>query len=524
MADKKHFLDQLTKLHLKIIEQKLSNERDAATAQYSGSNFGRLPLGSALLPTTGFVDSDFGAQQLLQTELMKTEMLLERSKDERRAKYKTQGQPSNAENYAMEMASLMMTQNAQLQHLLLSQMRNSTDPQSEGAPRRNKDNPVSVRLLEIQPVSTREMTPFTMLPNTKKELPRPPPPLRPKPQAVRIPSPQVSHPRGIATPPRPTERLPEVQHQPKTAQRDRTQPQLEGFLNQPSIHDPSENSYPYPGPPRVRKLRHVFYAAWFCLILISLLRRLANRRLKAMVKLDENIQLAIVEIHRRYYLNQDNAIWSSLYDAIKEGCFDLNVKSPGLFGKLSQEQQAILSELASIIETIVYNITEIKEGRSGILSVGRDGVLWNMSKRGMVLPSNYFWGVEKDHIHLTASGELGDIDQQSCVMLVLGLFVSRGLVSTILLQPMDSGLCPMPPSKVAKSNLKVLGSLIMKIVRDVSTGKNKKAMALAPEISSELYSDNEMKFLYKKLDSTFIWSKANLLKWAEAFVDDLNKS
>ncbi|KAK3707446.1 hypothetical protein QZH41_011907, partial [Actinostola sp. cb2023] len=82
-----------------------------------------------------------------------------------------------------------------------------------------------------------------------------------------------------------------------------------------------------------------------------------------------------------------------------------------------------------------------------------------------------------------------------------------GLVSSVLFKPVESGLSPQVPSNVAQSNLKVLASLLMKIVRDVSVPAKAKAMPIASEISSHLYSDDEMKFIFKRLDGTLIWSK-----------------
>jgi len=186
---------------------------------------------------------------------------------------------------------------------------------------------------------------------------------------------------------RPTERIPEPQTRPRTSLRP------EGFLGQVARNNPEE-PYPFPGPPRVRKLRHFGYVAWACFILISLLKKAERRRLNAMERLNDLINQAIDELHRRHYLERDGPIYATLADAVREDAFDLKVKNPGVFQRLSQDSQASISDLSSMIETIVYNVIQIKP-QAGLLSATREGVLWEMTQVGALLPPDYLWQVEK---------------------------------------------------------------------------------------------------------------------------------
>ena len=193
--------------------------------------------------------------------------------------------------------------------------------------------------------------------------------------------------RGIATPVRPTERIPEPQMRPRVSIKP-----AEGFLNQISRNE--DQSYPFPGPTRVRKLRHVGYVAWACFILISLLKQATQRRLSAIEHLNSLINQAIEELHRRHYLDHDGSIYSTLQDAVKDNAFNLKIKNPGVFQRLSQDSQAAFSELSSMVETIVYNVIQIKPS-TGLVSATREGVLWYMAQEGVFLPPNYLWQVEK---------------------------------------------------------------------------------------------------------------------------------
>lgn len=143
---------------------------------------------------------------------------------------------------------------------------------------------------------------------------------------------------------------------------------------------------------------------------------------------------------------------------------------------------------------------------------------------GVLLPQDYLWQVEEENITFGARGELVQVTKQISAVLFLGLFVSRGLVSTLLLKPAEYGVMETTPSDLALSNLKVLASILMKIVREVSLLQKNKIMPLASEISSQVFSDEDMKYIYKKIDDSINWSKASLKGWAEAFVDALDRS
>ncbi|KAJ7337817.1 hypothetical protein OS493_007974 [Desmophyllum pertusum] len=147
-----------------------------------------------------------------------------------------------------------------------------------------------------------------------------------------------------------------------------------------------------------------------------------------------------------------------------------------------------------------------------------------MAQEGVFLPPNYLWQVEKDNMMFTDNGAVAEVTNEVTTMLLLGLFISRGLVSTLLLKPTEYGLLENSPSSLGISNLKVLGTILLKIVREVSLLHKNKIMPLASEISSQLFSDNEMKFIYKKLEETLIWCKANLKRWTDTYVDLINRS
>ena len=55
----------------------------------------------------------------------------------------------------------------------------------------------------------------------------------------------------------------------------------------------------------------------------------------------------------------------------------------------------------------------------------------------------------------TDQGALTKVTNEVITMLLLGLFISRGLVSTLLFRPTEYGLMDNTPSGLVQSNLKV---------------------------------------------------------------------
>ena len=113
-----------------------------------------------------------------------------------------------------------------------------------------------------------------------------------------------------------------------------------------------------------------------------------------MAQLNGVINQAIDELHSKHYLDRNGAIYATLQDATQEDGLDLKIKNPGVFQRLSQESQAAIRELSSIVENLVDNIVQINPS-NGLLSATREGVLWEMTQVGVLLPQDYLWQVEE---------------------------------------------------------------------------------------------------------------------------------
>lgn len=507
--------DELTKLRLKMLQQKM---RSQSSGNVEGQRIDFYDQPAMTSSTAGF-------HQQLQAETLKSKQLLQRVKEEREKQLQKPSIQTQNDDYMKDMMASMMSQNVQLQQLLLQQMvlQPGKSINTEGTQQQSLS---VVKPVEIEQIGQREMSPFTTHATNRNHQRAAPEPVANHLQvpaqrnpaqrnpAQRNPSSKAVVPRGVATPVRPTERLPETPMKPRLSLRP------EGFLSN-QVHWNEEQPYPFPGSSRVRKLRHVGYVAWACFILIALLKQAHQRQLSATENLNSLIKQAIDELHREYYLSHDWSMYSTIQDAITDEAFDFYIKNPGVFQRLSKDSQSAFKELSSMVETIIHNVIQIKPD-TGILSASREGVLWLMTQEGVFLPPNYLWQVEKDSMMFTDQGALTKVTNEVITMLLLGLFISRGLVSTLLFKPTEYGLMDNTPSGLAQSNLKVLGTILMKIVRDVSLKNSRKVMPVASEISSQLFSDVEMKYIYKKLEESLIWCKANLKRWTETYISSIN--
>ncbi|KAK2553453.1 hypothetical protein P5673_025212 [Acropora cervicornis] len=477
MADK-NVHDEITKLRLKLLEQKL---RSQLADPGRGSNMPAAPSNSSIA----------GIQNILQAETLKSQQLLERVKEERVYQKKQSYGNHKNEDHSKDMMTMMTLQNMQLQQLMLQQMMSSPNASTKSETTEKekpakKISPAS-KPLETEAIGHREMTPFTTSQSQTRRVDSAPSvsgQTQPV-SAQRKPSTRTGIPRGVATPVRPTQRVPEPRPRPHASM------QPAGFIGEMARSNPVM-PYPFPGPRGARKLRHYGYAAWACFILISLLRKLIQRRLEAAERLNNLINQAIDELHSKYYLEREGAMYAIFQDAIRDDAFDLKVKAPGVFQRLSQESQAAIRDLTSMIENIVYRVLQIRP-TTGLLSTSRESVLWEMTQVGVLLPQNYLWHVEQENITFGVRGELVQVNKQISAMLLLGLFISRALVSTLLLKPVECGLMEATTSNLAASNLKVLATIFMKIVRDVSLLPSKRMME-------------------------------NLRVWAEDFLDALDRS
>lgn len=224
----------------------------------------------------------------------------------------------------------------------------------------------------------------------------------------------------------------------------------------------------------------------------------------------------IVAALHRIYLNPNGNIYPVLNDIIGPNCYDLAALVHG--GQIdTKEESVLIQELQYVVENLVYHITEIMPS-TGVLGTHRKSAVFELIRSGKRFPDGYFWQVEMDRLQFTENGRTHNVTDSESFLLMLGIFISRSLVTTILMKPIDYGLSSQALSDVAERNLRIVASTMLFLVRRMSIQRARGIMEMPVEIAKYLYSDEEMQHVYSKLSRTFNYCEGLLREWGTEYI------
>ncbi|XP_048781062.1 uncharacterized protein LOC125683673 isoform X5 [Ostrea edulis] len=229
----------------------------------------------------------------------------------------------------------------------------------------------------------------------------------------------------------------------------------------------------------------------------------------------------IVAALHRIYLNPSGNIYPVLADAINPKAYDLSNLVRGRTG--DREGQTMIQELQYIVENLVYHITEIMPS-TGVLGTHRKSAVFELIKNGKRFPDGYFWQVELDRLQFSENGRTTNIGDPEAFMLIIGIFMSRSLITTLLMKPVDYGLSNQQLSDVAERNLKVIATTMLYLVRRVSVSRGRAMMGMPGEIAKYLYTDEEMRPIYSKIAKSFNYAEGLLREWGQEYIKRLRSA
>lgn len=229
----------------------------------------------------------------------------------------------------------------------------------------------------------------------------------------------------------------------------------------------------------------------------------------------------IVAALHRIYLNPSGNIYPVLADAINPKAYDLSNLVRGRVG--DKEGQTMIQELQYIVENLVYHITEIMPS-TGVLGTHRKSAVFELIRNGKRFPDGYFWQVELDRLQFSENGRTTNIGDPEAFMLIIGIFLSRSLITTLLMKPVDYGLSNQQLSDVAERNLKVIATTMLYLVRRVSVSRGRALMSMPGEISKYLYTDEEMRPLYSRVAKSFNYAEGLLREWGQEYIKRLRNA
>ncbi|KAH3701074.1 hypothetical protein DPMN_076058 [Dreissena polymorpha] len=265
-------------------------------------------------------------------------------------------------------------------------------------------------------------------------------------------------------------------------------------------------------------------AALFVMHLKSLKRRPQNssNRPSSMFLFGIILKEIVAALHR-IYLNPNGNIYPVLNDIIGPNCYDLAELIHGGRGMGAKDESVLIQELQYVIENVIYHITEIMP-TTGVLGTHRKSAVFELIRSGKRFPDGYFWQVEMDRLQLTDQGRTVNVGDSEGFMLMLGIFISRSLVTTILMKPMDYGLSNTPLSDIAERNLRIVATALLYLIRRISISRGRGIMDMPSEIAEYLYTDEEMDYIYGKLSRTFNYCEGLLREWGTEYIRRLRAS
>ncbi|XP_063424416.1 uncharacterized protein LOC134708059 isoform X3 [Mytilus trossulus] len=226
----------------------------------------------------------------------------------------------------------------------------------------------------------------------------------------------------------------------------------------------------------------------------------------------------IVAALHRIYLNPSGNIYPVLADIISPKAYDLTNLLRGRTNE--RETQVMIQELQYVVENLVYHMTEIMPS-TGVLGTHRKSAVYELIKDGKRFPDGYFWQVELDRLQFTENGRTAGVGDAEGFLLIVGIYISRSLITTLLMKPVDYGLSSQQLSDIAERNLKILATTLLYLVRRVSGSRGRAMMPMPSEISKYLYTDEEMRPVYGKMAKSFNYAEGLLREWGQEYMKRL---
>ncbi|XP_046563527.1 uncharacterized protein LOC124272404 [Haliotis rubra] len=270
----------------------------------------------------------------------------------------------------------------------------------------------------------------------------------------------------------------------------------------------------------IRRLRHIAYCAWFIACLKASVKKNKGSRPSSVFLFGIILKEIVAALHR-LYLNPTGNIYPVMGDIIGPNAKDLSSLVGGR--NITRDQAQLLQVLAYVVENLIYHITEIMP-RSGVLGTHRKAAVFELIKNGQRFPDGYFWQVELDRLQFNGSGRTTNIGQQEAYLLLLGIFVSRSLITTLLLKPIDYGLSTEPLSDIHQRNLKVLSTVLLYVVRKASGPKGQPTMPIPGEVVKYVFRDDEMRGIHLSLRKTYEYCENLLREWGAEYIKRLREA
>eukprot|EP01135_Chromosphaera_perkinsii_P005580 Nk52_evm5s353 gene=Nk52_evmTU5s353 len=279
------------------------------------------------------------------------------------------------------------------------------------------------------------------------------------------------------------------------------------------------SDYPYP-----LRLRQIAYAIIFCNYLRKKNKINKQRRKKVaeeMKVIGKDAQTALV----RFFVEDGSAV-IPIQSIVRDSSLDLNVVEPkGLFKTLKENDKKKLTAIQGMIDCFITSIESLQVTYDGDpLELEFFPFAVRLVSDNVTFPKDYFWDVEKENMNFNSKRETANITVGQARMLLLNYVIFRVLIANIILTPADCDVVRSRPDREAEKNLKILATILHRISRGAVAGpESQYVVPLAIQNIGFVFTDEDMKFYYKKLESFIDKSRKRIYEWSNRFLRDLRE-
>ncbi|CAM2713429.1 unnamed protein product [Rotaria socialis] len=229
------------------------------------------------------------------------------------------------------------------------------------------------------------------------------------------------------------------------------------------------------------------------------------------------VQEIMVALHR-VYLEPDGPIYYALIQAISSP-----IELKDALNASSKHYLGAINLIGQVLKNVISKIVDFMP-KDGVLGTAKNSAVAALIQDGNPFPDNYFWQCEKEILEFNKT-KIINITKQRAILLLIGIFIFRALVTTLLIKPIKYRflLGELPTNQAA--SLKVLASVILYVGRRAVKSISQ-ILALPHEWAPSLYSDTDIEPItqHAEIKSIITTCELSLRVWCEEYVRRIDAS
>ncbi|CAF3539007.1 unnamed protein product [Adineta steineri] len=286
----------------------------------------------------------------------------------------------------------------------------------------------------------------------------------------------------------------------------------------------TERSLPKKTKKKNKRVRQLFRKAIIAVLFIKVLKRRAvkNHTKRSQQTLSATIhkirlQEIMVALHR-VYLEPEGPIYNALIQATSN-----TVDLRNALNASSKNYSNAIYVIGDAVKNIISRIVDFMP-KDGVLGTSKNSAIAALIQNGHPFPDNYFWQCEKELLEFNKS-KLTHITKQRAILLIIGSFIFRALVTTLLTKPIKYRLLLGQLTPTQSASLKVLASILFYVGRR-AVKSSPQILALPHEWSYSLYNDASIKPIIQHSEIKPIITKCeqSLRVWCEQYIRRIDAS